>query len=152
MVSDGVRCGSLQVCSLVALGMWFVASGCSASRQLGDPRPSDGEVRVEFSTPTTIATIGAPGDSLWLREITVLRGTVERWTPDSVYLRVSSASGKSGRLPGIPANRLAAVSRDAGTAYRDGSETSRAVGMVVLIGLVGGFLALLMMARGMPES
>ena len=153
MDSDGVRSGTWQVRTLGALGMWFVASGCATSRPLGDPRPSDGHVRVEFSIPATIATIGTLGDSLWLREVTVLRGTVERWTPDSVYLRVSGASARSGRLRDIPANRLAAVSRQAGIVYTDGSETvSRRFGIVVLIVVVGSVLAFVMMFRGMPES
>lgn len=129
----------------------FVAA-CYTVPTSTTPR-ANSQIRIELPAPLTIAAVGQPGDSLWLRDITSIRGRVLRVTPDTVYLRVNGAGGSSGPIPGIPPGRQAAVPRQPGVVVeRDASGAATIVGLLALVAVVALVAGAAALSSSFPDS
>jgi hypothetical protein len=126
---------------VAALGL-----GCFAHRPAID-LAGDAPVVVEFETPRTVALLGGPGDSLWLSDVSKLRGRVQRLTPDTLYLRASGAWTSTDSFRAVPSDRVIKVARRAdvlieGRDFQPVHTVGLVLGVVALLAAIGLAIAI----------
>jgi hypothetical protein len=98
----------------------------------------DADVQVRFTTPRTVAG-SARGDSLALRDVMRIDGTVADRRGDTIWVWVSQALAPGGERVSVPAGARARLVRDAGTIIDVGrGDPAKAIGfgLLALTGLL----------------
>jgi len=100
----------------VLLVLVIATSGCMSYRPSAPlPAPAT-SVRVSFVSPRDVVARSTTGDSVVLRNVTELRGSIVRaqldTRLDSVRIRLGSARGPSGAVSGVSDGALATVPRE----------------------------------------
>ena len=103
------RGSTLTRAAVIALA--GVGLGCSVQRQTTSALPTDTRVTIEFETPVVVSVQTAAPERVALAGVTELRGRVELVTADTLFVRVSGASGPGLHFRDVPVNGIAAVAR-----------------------------------------
>ena len=147
-----MRPGERMVRRVLVLAAAALGAACYTVPTAATPR-ANGQVRIVFPEPRTIAAVGQTGDSLWLRDITSIRGRVTRVTPDTVYLRVNGAGGSSGAIPDVSPGRQAAVARRPGIIVQsDTGGAARIAGILMLVAVVALVAGAAALSGAFPDS
>ncbi len=138
----------------VLLVLVVATSGCMSYRPSAPlPAPAT-SVRVSFLSPRDVVARSATGDSVVLRNVTELRGSIVRaqldTRLDSIRIRLGSARGPSGAVSGVVSGAIATVPREVFVRVEqrslDGGKTLKVIGYVagavLLISLLAIGLAL----------
>jgi hypothetical protein len=124
-----------------------IGVGCVSSRPAIGRLAEDAGVTVEFLGPIAVPVRTATGDSVEMVGVTKLGGRVVRATDDTLYLRVTSASGPEVSRSEVPVGGVASVVRRPGTQIRrrqfDGVATIALVLVtaVVLVTALGYYMS-----------
>ena len=132
------------------LVVMFATVGCMGYTPV-DPQPdAEAAVRLSFTSPRSIVSRSPAGDSILLRDVTQLRGTVVSVRSDTIYVRLRSARLPQGVITGPAQGTVAAVPRDADVRTEKVSVSGRRT--IALVGfLVLGTLSAMVAAIGVSD-
>jgi hypothetical protein len=92
------------------LAAMMIGTGCHVSR-VATRLPEDTYVTVDFREPTVVSVQTAAPERVALAGVTELRGRIELVTVDTLYVRLTGASGPGLHFRDVPVNGIAAVAR-----------------------------------------